>query len=67
MPPPDDANSDFSYRVLLALYDAEPPEYFHADFNESSGDPGLEPLMVRVNALLGTTRTKTYQHGERVH
>ncbi len=66
-PPPEDGNSDFSYRVLLAVYDTGLAEYFHADFNEFSPDPGIQPLMDGLNALLATTKTQTYQHGDHVH
>ena len=57
----DDAEGDFSYQLLLARYDTEQPAYFHGEFNEFSDDPGLQSLKHRVDALLGTAKTKTYQ------
>ncbi len=57
---PDGLKGDFSYRVLLAMYDTEPPEYFYAEFNEFSDDPRVEALLDRLNELLAATKTKTY-------
>lgn len=65
-PEPRDMRSDFSYRVLLAIYDAGRPRFFHADFEELSEQPAREELFLRLNALLATAKTNTYKHGDSV-
>jgi hypothetical protein len=54
---------DFSYRLLLVIYDHREPSYFHADFNEFQESAALSDLLARVNALLGKT-TSTYRIGD---
>jgi hypothetical protein len=63
---PATAADEFSYRLLLALYDQGKPTYFSAAFWEFGGGPGVEPLLNRVNAMLNATTTQTYRHGDHV-
>lgn len=65
-PEPRDMRSDFSYRMLLAIYDGDRPRFFHADFKELSEQPAREELLLRVNAVLATAKTSTYKHGDSV-
>jgi hypothetical protein len=58
---PSSTEEEFSYQLLLVLYDEAIPEYVHAKFNSFLGEPGLETLLKRVNALLSTAGTTTYR------
>jgi hypothetical protein len=62
---PRDSNADFSYRLLLAIYDNDgAPQHFHADFDESAETQDSARLLDRVDALIARANTITYRHGD---
>jgi hypothetical protein len=63
-PPPDDMTSDFSYGMLLAVYDPDGPRYFHAGPIDGAEGPGRQALLDRINSLLAATKGSTYEHGQ---
>jgi hypothetical protein len=61
---PTAKDADFSYRLLLVMYDPVGPRYFHANFNDFQNSPDATALIERANALFSKTVT-TYRVGDR--
>jgi hypothetical protein len=58
--------AEFSYRLLLAVFDDTLPRYFHADINDFAPDANTDDLMARLNKVLASASTPTYRVGDKV-
>lgn len=56
-------DAEFSYNLLLAIFDGAEARYRHAEFNGFVTNAGTKDLLDRVNRVLGTT-APTYGHGD---